>query len=199
VPVVCHDPTVDRTTTGSGRIHDLTWSEIRRLDAGARCSQAWSGTRVPCFDQVLEAVGGRLDLNIHIKEPGPDGVLVRLVCDRLRDLRLSSSAYIAGDCEATLQTALECAPEIARACLVAQEDPLAQVQAAREYRCRRVQFGRHVSVDAIRAAHDAGLVCNLFWSDEVEDTLAFARLGIDVILTNCLHRLVDDPRLRDNA
>lgn len=32
VLVVCHDPTVDRTTDGSGAIADLTYDELRRLD-----------------------------------------------------------------------------------------------------------------------------------------------------------------------
>jgi len=32
--VVMHDPTVDRTTDGSGRIADLSWEEVRALDAG---------------------------------------------------------------------------------------------------------------------------------------------------------------------
>lgn len=32
--VVCHDPTVDRTTNGSGRIKDMTLAELQQLDAG---------------------------------------------------------------------------------------------------------------------------------------------------------------------
>src|SRR5690554_6876079 len=34
--VVIHDPTVDRTTEGTGRVADLTLAELRRLDAGHR-------------------------------------------------------------------------------------------------------------------------------------------------------------------
>lgn len=33
--VVFHDETVERTTDGRGRIADMTWDEVRRLDAGA--------------------------------------------------------------------------------------------------------------------------------------------------------------------
>jgi glycerophosphoryl diester phosphodiesterase len=34
--VVCHDPTVDRTTNGQGRIDALRWAQLRALDAGAQ-------------------------------------------------------------------------------------------------------------------------------------------------------------------
>lgn len=61
--VVLHDPTVDRTTDGRGAVASFTWSEVRRLDAGARFSadggRTFSyrgrGIRIPAFAEVLEA------------------------------------------------------------------------------------------------------------------------------------------------
>jgi glycerophosphoryl diester phosphodiesterase len=40
VPVIMHDATVDRTTSGTGRVADLTYRQVSRLDAG-------EATRVP--------------------------------------------------------------------------------------------------------------------------------------------------------
>ena len=34
--IIMHDPTVDRTTTGTGKVRDMTLAEIRRLDAGIK-------------------------------------------------------------------------------------------------------------------------------------------------------------------
>ncbi len=47
--VVMHDSTVDRTTNGSGAIRELTFDEIRTLDAG-------EGEQVPTLDEVLAIV-----------------------------------------------------------------------------------------------------------------------------------------------
>lgn len=50
VLVVIHDETVDRTTNGTGAVGNLTFEEIRALDAG-------DGERVPTFEEVLVLAG----------------------------------------------------------------------------------------------------------------------------------------------
>lgn len=53
VPVLMHDPTVDRTTNGSGEIAAMTLAEVRSLDAGAWFSSQYAGVRVPTLYQAL--------------------------------------------------------------------------------------------------------------------------------------------------
>ena len=65
--IVCHDPTVDRTTNGHGSIHSLDSGYLRTLNAGAKFSSAYSGVRLPTFEEVLQLFGGRIRMNIHIK------------------------------------------------------------------------------------------------------------------------------------
>ena len=36
----------------------------------------------------------------------------------------------------------------------------------------------------IDKAHANGLICNVFWSDDPEETRQFLEMGIDTILTN---------------
>jgi glycerophosphoryl diester phosphodiesterase len=66
--IVMHDATIDRTTDGHGRVADLTLEEIRRVDAGAWKDPAFKGERVPLLEEVFEAVGQRLLINIEIKD-----------------------------------------------------------------------------------------------------------------------------------
>jgi len=47
--VVIHDPTVDRTTNGTGRVSGLTLEEIKKLDAGGWKSSAFAGKRYRLF------------------------------------------------------------------------------------------------------------------------------------------------------
>lgn len=70
VPVVIHDFSVDRTTTGKGKVKDLTWQEIRRMDAGIWKGKQFQGEQVPSLDEVLQLVKGRLKVNIELKTSG---------------------------------------------------------------------------------------------------------------------------------
>ena len=188
VPVVCHDPRVDRTTDGHGVVTEMDWNEVRRLDAGVRSGEPWRGVRVPCLSEVITLVDGRAGLNIHIKDPGPDGRLVRCVCDTLIYEGLLETSYVAGD-EDVLGAARAYAPEVPRACLAGQGDPVGQVAVAERYECRRIQFSRAVTSAETRRAHDLGMICNLFWSDAPDDAREYAANGIDVLLTNAAHKL----------
>ena len=50
VLVLMHDATVDRTTNGAGRVSDLTWSDVRTLDAAAKFREGqhdFGSQRVP--------------------------------------------------------------------------------------------------------------------------------------------------------
>jgi glycerophosphoryl diester phosphodiesterase len=190
VPVACHDATVDRTTDGTGRISDLTWREVRGLDAGIRCSAAWRGVRVPRLEEVLAFAGGQIVLNVHLKDTGPGNATLRQVCDLLIEGELAGSAYLALGTEPALEAAIEYAPEIPRACLANQGDPDASIDTAARTACQRIQFGRHVTAEQIRRARDLDLICNLFWSDDPQEGMAYARQGIDVILTNCAHTMI---------
>ena len=59
--VIIHDPTVDRTTDGTGAVSSLTLAELKRLDAGARFSPdggrtfpfRGQGLTIPTFDEML--------------------------------------------------------------------------------------------------------------------------------------------------
>jgi len=51
--VMMHDSTLDRTTTGSGRVSASTWEEIQRLDAGGKFKPEFAGVKVPSTEETL--------------------------------------------------------------------------------------------------------------------------------------------------
>lgn len=64
--VVIHDQTVDRTTPASGKVADMTLAELRILDAGSHFDIAFHRETIPTLDQVLEAIGKRIYINIEL-------------------------------------------------------------------------------------------------------------------------------------
>jgi glycerophosphoryl diester phosphodiesterase len=68
VPVVIHDPDVDRTTNGTGLVRSFTFQQLRTLDASIGASTAsTTPERVPALEEVLEALP-RVPLVIEVKE-----------------------------------------------------------------------------------------------------------------------------------
>ena len=68
VLVCLHDPEVDRTTDGTGKVAELTLAEIKKLDAGAKFDAKFKGERVPTLREVLELAKGKIGVMIDLKE-----------------------------------------------------------------------------------------------------------------------------------
>nr|WP_285876790.1 glycerophosphodiester phosphodiesterase family protein [Fictibacillus phosphorivorans] len=67
--VIMHDDTVDRTTNGTGAVHELTLEEIRALDAGMKYDEKFAGEKVPTFKEFLQAFKGKdIVLLVEIKD-----------------------------------------------------------------------------------------------------------------------------------
>lgn len=70
IPVVIHDRTLDRTTTGTGDVKKHTWEHIQNLNING-CDE-----RVPSLDQVLQTFGDEYSYNIEIKSSDTASVVV---------------------------------------------------------------------------------------------------------------------------
>jgi len=79
VLVVIHDETVDRTTNGKGRVRDLTWDEIRRLDAGSWKGKEFAGERIPRLEEALELINGQKVVFLEVKEPDTSEQVVEVL------------------------------------------------------------------------------------------------------------------------
>lgn len=64
VLVVSHDPTLNRCTTGSGRISDYTYEQILSFDLKAGHGVARPGIKMPTLRQALEACKDRILVNV---------------------------------------------------------------------------------------------------------------------------------------
>jgi len=115
VPVIIHDPTVDRTTDGTGAVADLTAAELAALDAGYRFDPdggfPWRGRAggVPALRDVLARHTG-VPLIVELKTPDPR--LAHAVIERIRAARVGEHVTIGSFHDAALETVRECAPEI---------------------------------------------------------------------------------------
>ena len=52
--VMIHDATLDRTTSGHGRVSAATWDELAALDAGSWFGADFAGVRIPTVEETIE-------------------------------------------------------------------------------------------------------------------------------------------------
>ena len=83
--ILMHDPKVNRMTNGKGEVSKLTLEEIRKLDAGVKFGTQFAGTKVPTFQEALEAVRGKMGIYVHIKDADPKQLLDMIESEQMLD------------------------------------------------------------------------------------------------------------------
>lgn len=73
--VIMHDPSVDRTTNGTGNVCDLTLEEIKKFDAGSWFSPEFTGVQVPTYEEALEAMKGKAFPDNDFKAGTPEKII----------------------------------------------------------------------------------------------------------------------------
>jgi len=120
VPVLCHDPRLDRTTNRCGRVSALSLNAIRESDAGTRFGPAFAGEAVPTLEEaLLLAAELELGANIELKSDlGRDYATAAAVAAVLDRLHGCAAEVLVSSFQPVIVAALQrLAPQTARGIL----------------------------------------------------------------------------------
>lgn len=117
VIVLMHDATVDRTTDGSGAIKEMSFAEIRELDAGTYWTDddgqtypyRGQGIQVPTLEEMFQRYPN-MRMNIEIKQETPS--MVRPFCQLIRDYNMEEKILVATFHKATMEEFRETCPQV---------------------------------------------------------------------------------------
>lgn len=81
--VIIHDQTVDRTTSGEGRVIDCTYHYLQTLDAGTWFHPEFAEEKIPCLQKMIEFLHQHnLAANVEIKViPGNEELTVKKIIE----------------------------------------------------------------------------------------------------------------------
>ena len=87
--IICHDSTLDRTTSGSGAYEHLTWEDVSGLDAGSWFGPQFADERIPRLADLVDLMNETgLAMNVELKSPaGGARAAQRLVDATAQQLR----------------------------------------------------------------------------------------------------------------
>ncbi|MBK8824812.1 MAG: glycerophosphodiester phosphodiesterase [Anaerolineales bacterium] len=116
--IVIHDPTLDRTTDGKGRVAASTLEVIRKLDAGAWFNEKFAGTKVPLLEEVFETVGRDKMINIELTNyASPRDGLVLKVSELIKRHNNQSQILFSSFFPSNLKIAAQTLPAVPRGLL----------------------------------------------------------------------------------
>jgi len=171
--VVIHDETVDRTTNGHGYVKELTFDEIRRLDAG-------KGEKVPILEEVLEATRGKVELQIELKVAEATDPVLRLIEKENAEREIIITSFM----HDLLRRVHEFNPELRTGALFFNVEEDICKKALNVYSEAIHVYYRNIDDELVRRAHEMGLKIEAWNPDEPEEMMKMIKLGVDSIGTN---------------
>lgn len=191
--VVIHNDTVDATTDGTGTVAEMPLAALRELDAGSHLSPEFAGERIPTLDEVFEAVGERLLINVELKALSPTGdgarLLAQAVVKAIRHHNLASRVLLSSFNPLALRAVKQIDRSLPAGYLYAPDLPLL----LRKGWLARPVIGRHearhphysmVDVRYMRWARRHHYRVNVWTVNDVEDIRRMRDLGVDMIISD---------------
>lgn len=121
IPILLHDPSLDRTSSGQGLVTDYTLQELKLLDAGSWFSSEYAGETLPTVEELLALVKGKISVNLEIKTQALtdslEGGIVQKVVDLVRKHDMQGYVIISSFDPRAIRQLKEYAPEIPGAIL----------------------------------------------------------------------------------
>lgn len=185
-PVIMHDFTVDGTTDGSGDVRSLTLAQLKALDAGSYFADAFKGVQVLTLDEVFEAVGRRVFVNVEIKSESKetDGV-EQVIADCIKRHNMTQRVLVSSFNPLALQRFRAILPHVPIGYLVMPHymTQYASVMATIPYEAYH-PYHEMLDEQMVSNEHAAGRRINAWTVNDPARAVELVALGVDGIVTD---------------
>lgn len=175
--VVFHDRTLERLTSGTGKISDYTFADLRKL-------RLPNGSPIPTLSEVLAVIGHKCVVNIELKGPDtavPTAQVIRTYLKkgwRAQDFMVSSFNH------PELQKFHSLMPQIPFGPLT-DGVMLGYSKIAQDMQAHYLVINfEYATKDLVQDAHNHGLKLFVYTVDDLKDIVEMKKLGADGIISN---------------
>ena len=172
--VVLHDATVDRTTDGSGAVAELTFDELRALDAG-------QGERVPTWAEAVAAVDVRFQAEVKADAAVP------LLAESLRaDPDLAARTLVTSSRAEILLAVRRELPDVETGLILGRTPPIAEIVArTAAAQARTALCGiAGLTVEGVAGLHERGFEVTGWPVPDGEVLATAVELAVDGVTTD---------------
>ena len=176
--VIIHNRTVDKTTNGNGPVSNMTFQQLRELNAG-------KGQKIPTLEEVFTLVNGQCLINIELKSVGTVEGTLALIDQAVNNQSFQLDQFLISSFNHHLLAEVKALnPSINTGALTAG-CPYHYAEFAEQLN----SYSVHIDIDFVNQAfvddaHYRGLKVYVYTVDGDDDIIAMHRLGVDGIFSN---------------
>lgn len=184
--VIVHDFTVDETTDGEGAVKDMTLAELKSLDAGRWFDARFTGVTIPTLDEVFEAVGNKLYINVEIKSISPetDGIEA-LVAETITRHNMGSRVLLSSFNPLALRRFRDHLPDVPIGFLY-QRGEYEDIWGLMDHMPHEARHPHETMIDAayMQWARENGFCVNTWTVNDTDRAVALRDLGVSIIISD---------------
>jgi len=171
--VVIHDETLERTTNGRGYVHQMSFSELRKLDAG-------KGERIPTLQEVIDLVKGRVGLVVELKDPRTTDKVAKILAENNFVDQTLVTSFIHSAVKRIKELNLQLKTGV-----IFRSAPIKPSQLALDANANALfPYHKYVTIRMVEDAHSNQLTVNVWTVDTREEIENCVRMGVDGVVTN---------------
>lgn len=194
VVVLFHDTDLRRMAGINKGIWEISFDDMRKLDIGSWFSKEFSNTRVATLEEVIQAVKGKMKLNIELKFNGHSRKLESEVVRIIRATGFEEECVITSLHASGVRNVARLDKTLLRGLIVT-----ANIGDITRLDVQILAVNANaVNRDLIRRAHKAGMEVHVWTVNDPGQMLTMIHLGVDNIMTDSPDLLVELLRAREN-
>lgn len=198
-PVIHHDATLDRCTTASARLQDITKADLANIGAGKLHGPSFDAEAIPTLEQTLDLLNtSGMYANLEIKtHDDPPGELAKAVRDAMSNHPWTTDRIIVSSFDhGELAAFRKLMPDVAIAALWGRP-PLDFRKTLTDLRAAALHLNySHLSQSLLQEATSYGFDVRVYTINQPKVMVPFRDLGLTSVITDHPPLFLDDPEWR---
>ncbi len=189
--VICHNYTIDETSNGTGRVDEMTLSQLKGFDFGSYFSDEFKGVTLPTLPELLDLTKSMKLINIEIKPPQKDCDLVKKVVETIHEYGIVENSIVSCFDPECIRLVKEIDKNV-KTGLLYEDDELGREIIAfgvAKY-CKQLNADaahphrKLITHKEVIDLHDLGIAVNPWTVNKEEEIVRFTQWGCDALISD---------------
>lgn len=189
--VICHNYTIDETSNGTGRVDEMTLSQLKGFDFGSYFSDEFKGVTLPTLPELLDLTKSMKLINIEIKPPQKDCDLVKKVVETIHKYGIVENSIVSCFDPECIRLVKKIDKNV-KTGLLYEDDELGREIIAfgvAKY-CKQLNADaahphrKLISHKEVIDLHDLGIAVNPWTVNKEEEIVRFTQWGCDALISD---------------